>query len=1075
MAILSEKQQKKSQNGLKQAIFTKETLGVVTILFSALCLVCLITRGKVFSTPGEVVNSFLFGLFGVFAFLVDILFIILGVKFLTGKPQGINKRAFILFTLSMVAVAFMSHVIAMGKDYSSYGEYLSKSYLMAFGDGEGLKGGIASCSAGGLFTALIVYPFYALFGVVGSAIIFGIAVLVAQFFFVRNIIDQNSAVSKQGAKSKFRNTYVEKPRVDNLGVEVQGVKEYPIENVVPVKGTTKNSQKLFINNENDFAFMTKKEKSKDETHIKIDTFNGGLNVSRNTGSYNKNYVDDLNEKIEYIKTPKPIDVTGVNTTNGYYNPGISTTIPRNPEGIKPLEKRTDETIVPPVSNPVNTTSVQTETAIPFIEHEEEDKPVSTEERARSFYERYAGVVTPKKDETEINPTTEPTENTETTVSERVETEETTTTVNYTETEDTESTVVDTTVNEVIEEIDTQTDTDTNSDRTEETVSRARGDRVVPISIDSVEDTTIVPEENDGEDTDNDTKETTDTVRESRVRKILLGDEDGEDTTAYTSRVNADGNGRANRVDVSFNRTSRASINANTETEIEPEKPKKEIPPINRKYFAPPLDLLETYTPPLDTETEDHQGRMEIIQKTLEDFHITATPVNYIQGPTITRYEIMVPSGMGISVKKIPSYDDDLKMRLSAKDGVRIEAPIPGKNLVGIEVANKTKITIGLKEVLESASSKNSKPGSLMFAIGKDLVGNAITDNLAKAPHYLVAGATGSGKSVCLNVMIVSLIMRYSPEELRLILVDPKSVEFRVYEHIPHLMIDEIITGPQKTLAVLTWAYEEMERRNKTFRECGTFVVDIDGYNSQVASDTVPKMPRIVIIIDELADLMQNCKKDLEARICALAQKARSAGIHLVLATQRPSVNVITGTIKANLPARIAFKVMNYDDSRTILAEGGAEKLLGNGDMLYKNSQMPNYERYQGAFITMTEVNNIVTYIRENNKAYFDDDLTEYLEKAVKPKAEETDINEDDSDGNDIDDFFLKALAFAINSGTVAISQLQRRFQIGYSRAGGLVDKMERFGFVSGFEGSKARRVLITREEFEEKFGPMNDY
>ena len=377
--------------------------------------------------------------------------------------------------------------------------------------------------------------------------------------------------------------------------------------------------------------------------------------------------------------------------------------------------------------------------------------------------------------------------------------------------------------------------------------------------------------------------------------------------------------------------------------------------------------------------------------------------------------------------------------------------------------------------MEDTASKPSKPGSLIFAIGKDLVGNAVTDDLAKGPHYLVAGSTGSGKSVCLNLMIVSMIMRYTPEELRLILVDPKGVEFRPYEHIPHLMIDEIISEPRKALAVLQWAYDEMERRYKQFQD-HEGVVDIDAYNEVVASDTVAKMPRIVIVVDELSNLMETCKKEMDARILAIAQKARAAGIHLVLATQRPSVDVITGTIKANLPSRIALKLMSFADSNTIISEGGAEKLLGNGDMLYRNSGMSECERYQGAYISRREVNNVVKYIKENNKAYFDDELTEFLEKAVRPKQEETAVESTDDGGESGEnvELFKKALWLAVNSGTIAISQLQRRFQIGYARAGGLVDKMERMGYISGNEGSRARRVLLSIEEFEEKYGTMTD-
>ncbi len=1053
---MAKNEEKKSNGKIKQAIFTKETLGVVTILFCTLSLICLITRDKVFSVPGELVNSFLFGCFGVFAFLVVIGLIVLGVKALTGKPRDINKKSFALLTVFMLSVALMSHVISLGNNYSTYGEYLSNSYLWA------TAGGITTCSAGGIFTGLIAFPFYALFGAVGSAVIFGVLGLACAFFFVRNVIDQNSAVSKKGARFKFRSTYSVAKENENLGVEIAGVKDYPIEGAVPVTDATKKPpQKLFINNEEDFAFMTKKEKTKDDAHIKINTENGGINVSTNNGTYTKNYVDDLNEKIAYIKTPAKIDTSGVTKTNGYYNPGVSTTIPRTPETIKPLERK-EETVSKPVEEvkdtDTTTTTTSTERAIPFIEHNEETKPNDAVARARAYYERYMNPNVERTEET----TTETTETTveETTPVETTPVETTTETTERVipiidETEDTTD-VVETTVEEV----------DTASTKTEDTVIE---DNVETTEITETTETTEVEDETE----DNVPPSV---VRESRVRKILLGDEDNTpiERPSYTSRVNADGNGGDDRTEVSFGRRDRVGASVpTTETKPEPEKPKKEIPPINRKYFAPPLDLLESHTPASDLPKENHEERKEIIRQTLEEFGINVEMQGVVQGPSITRYEIKMPAG--ISVKRVLNFDDDIQMRLAARSGVRIEAPIPGKNLVGIEVANSSSVMVGLKEVLVGMSGKTFKPDSLIFALGKDIVGTSKYDDLTKGPHYLIAGSSGSGKSVCMDVMLVSMLMRYSPEELRLILIDPKRVGLRKYEHLPHLLVDEIITEPKKALAVLQWAIEEMERRYGMFEKSGSFIDGISAYNQHIASDTVPKMPKIVIVIDEFGDLMTSVKKDLEIKIQILTQKARAAGIHIVLATQRPSANVVTGVIKTNLPSRIAFKVGNYTDSLIILDSKGAEKLLGNGDMLYRNATMSDSERYQGAFISGAEVYNIVTYIRDNNKAYFDDDLTEYLERAVKPKVEETAVEEGGGEKNEIDDFFLRALAFAINSGTVSISQIQRRFQVGYARAGGLIDKMERHGFISGFEGAKARNVLITKEEFEDRFGPISNY
>ena len=534
-----------------------------------------------------------------------------------------------------------------------------------------------------------------------------------------------------------------------------------------------------------------------------------------------------------------------------------------------------------------------------------------------------------------------------------------------------------------------------------------------------------------------------------------------------------------KIEIGFrgeNSSRRASLSAFTQS-IE-EKPVVEEdsdkPYEFKDYVRPPLDLLETYIKPTDLPEENHAERQEIIKQTLADFRINAEPQSYVQGPSITRYEIMMPAG--VSVKRVLNYSEDLQMRLAVKNGVRIEAPIPGKNLVGIEVANNYKVTVGLREVMEGMVGQKAKPYSLMFGIGKDVVGTIKSDDLAKGPHYLVAGTTGSGKSVCLNGIITSLIMRYGPQDLRFILIDPKRVEFKKYEHLPHLLVDEIINEPQKVLAALTWAYEETERRNILFENCEVPVKDLEAYNTLIAKDGKSRLARIVIFVDELSDLMARCKKELDEKICMIAQKARSAGIHLVLATQYPSTQVITMTMKANLPSRIGFKVASHIESGVILNETGAEKLLGNGDMLYKNSTQSNTERYQGAFISDREIHGVVSYIRENNECHYDVKLADRLEKAMKPKTESAPSGEIsiDSDNSANNDLFVQALELAIASGTVSISQLQRRFQIGYARAGGIVDKMEQLGYVSGNEGARARQVLITREEFEEKYGPMAD-
>ena len=956
----------------------------MTVLFATLCLVCLITREKVFFTPGQFVNAFLFGSFGYFAYGVVIYAFVVGVRLITGKKFPLSKKNVILVTAICSLSALLAHVIALGTPIS-FGEYISKSYLMA-------EGGIATCSPGGFCVALIAYPIANLLTVTGASVMSGIAIVVLVSLLVLEVVD----AKKKGVRvaKKFRSTVIEDGEKEEI--EVVGERDYPIGEIEVEE--IKPAQKLFVNNEEDFSFKSKREMAKDQTEIKIDFSETGLGISRPQGVYTEAYADEMKKKIEYIKTPAKFDYD-LAIKNSYYGTKVSEEIP----AVKEVPKAEEVKGEPKPSE------------IPMYEHD--SKESEAEIHAEDFTEKYASG---EERDTPIAQT--------------------------------EEGLYRPFVSEepIIKSSDIE--------EAQEILAEETKEEVIPI-IEETEEPKV-----EIEDTP---KETNISLRNRR--SIFFDPEEKAEEKpsglAFESKAEADGN-----ISLGRGRFTEQPKESTSES-VEEKKPI----PINRVYNKPPLDLLEKHDMPVDAPTEDHEGRMAIIKQTLEEFHINAEPTDYIQGPTITRYEIKMPPG--ISVKRVLNYDDDLKMRLLSKDGVRIEAPIPGKDAVGIEVANKTKITVGLRELLEQTANVPSSGSKLIFALGKDIVGKAITDNLAKGPHYLVAGATGSGKSVCLNVMIISLLMRYSPEELRLILIDPKSVGFRIYNHIPHLMVDEIITEPKKALAALSWTQIEMERRYKVFEACPELIMDIEAYNERIAGPTVARMPRIVVVIDELADLMETCKKDMESKIRAIAQKARAAGIHLVLATQRPSVDIITGTIKTNLPSRIALKVMNFNDSQTILSEAGAEKLLGNGDMLYKNSSMAECERYQGAWISDREITNVVKYIIEHNESYFEDDLKDFLEKSTNPPKEETSSmgGGDGEEGDtEVSELFLQALSLAITSGSASIAQLQRRFRLGYARAGGLIDKMELMGFISGNEGAKARRVLITREEFEQRFGPLRD-
>ena len=490
--------------------------------------------------------------------------------------------------------------------------------------------------------------------------------------------------------------------------------------------------------------------------------------------------------------------------------------------------------------------------------------------------------------------------------------------------------------------------------------------------------------------------------------------------------------------------------------------------IYARYNAPPVDLLNDYQSALGSDLEEREHNKEIIVETLSNLKIPCEVVKVTQGPAVTRYDIDIPGN--IPTGRVLSCDRELAMRLHAKDGVNIQTNYENGS-ISIEVPNKQRATVGLKEIIQSQGFVNSKPGSLMFGLGKDIEGRSICGDIKKMKHLLVAGSTGSGKSVCLNALIISLLYKYSPEELRIILVDPKQVEFNIYEKLPHLMINEIIFEPAKVINVLNWAITEMERRYSLFKQKtkgGVLVREIDEYNANLQPDE-EMLPKIVFIIDELADLMQAAKKDIEDRIQRLTQKSRAAGIHLVLATQRPSVNVITGVIKTNLSTRIGFKVTQEVDSRTILDESGAEKLLGNGDMLYRTDTMTFPVRVQGAFLSSAEVQGVVEYVKEHNEAYFDDSVSDYINNAKNGGG-----GESGGDDDGVEAVYIEALRHVVQIGQASISMIQRRCSVGYPKAGKIIEWMENMGYISAFDGAKARKVLLTKEEFESKYGDFGE-
>ena len=493
----------------------------------------------------------------------------------------------------------------------------------------------------------------------------------------------------------------------------------------------------------------------------------------------------------------------------------------------------------------------------------------------------------------------------------------------------------------------------------------------------------------------------------------------------------------------------------------PSKPRKKR---RQKYNPPPMELLSSIPSSFDAGADDSVEKAKLLEETLRGLKLPATVSAITRGPTVTRYELEMPPG--IPVKRIGQYVQDIEYNLAVNGSIRIETPIPGKRAVGVEVPNNIVDIVSLRDVMNTKEfSGASSP--LTVAVGKDIAGSNILCALDKMPHLLVAGATGTGKSVCLNSIIISLLYKSSPDDVRLILVDPKQVEFSVYRNMPHLLGAKIITDAQEAFNAFKYLKNKMEERYKLFSK--HIVRNIQEYNKldAVKNGEEEKLPYIVLIVDELADLMISnnvSKKDLEDKIMSLAQKARAAGIHLILATQRPSVNVITGTIKANLPSRIAFSVKSGVDSTTILDQYGAETLLGRGDMLYAPLGFDEPRRLQGAFISNEEVTAVVDYVRENNEADFDE---EFL-KSLEVKEETPDPS--DEEESEFDPLMQNVLKLVIETGTASTTFIQRRFAVGYARAARIMDQMETHKFVGPSEGAKPRQIYISREQYREMFG-----
>ena len=561
-------------------------------------------------------------------------------------------------------------------------------------------------------------------------------------------------------------------------------------------------------------------------------------------------------------------------------------------------------------------------------------------------------------------------------------------------------------------------------------------------------------------------EIVDTGKQLSISDLDLSDYEDEEETEEESEVPVEDEGEEEEIDV-ITPPHKKKIKVMEPFSKKAPEPKEDNTPLVLNlehnviedyddYIFPPLSLLNEG----EKVNDEHSVRelrevRDKLQNTLSSFNVDAKVVGVTRGPTVTQYEVQ-PS-VGVKVSKILGLSDDIALNLAAKS-IRIEAPIPGKSAVGIEVPNRQKETVWLREVIESDEFQEAK-SKVSFALGKSIDGEPFVSDIAKMPHVLIAGATGSGKSVCINSILVSFLYKAKPNEVKLILIDPKVVELGVYNDIPHLLIP-VVTDPKKAAGALNWAVQEMVDRYNKFASKG--VRDIRGYNEALNEEGAEGiLPQIVIIIDELADLMMVAPSEVEDAICRLAQMARAAGMHLIIATQRPSVDVVTGIIKANIPSRIAFTVSSQIDSRTILDMGGAEKLLGKGDMLYFPVGESKPIRIQGTYVSDKEIEEIVAFVKQNATASYNPDVLEQLAKANQPPQPAPEQS------SDADEFLTDAIDIAVKMGNASASMIQRKFKVGYARAARILDQMEERGIVSGYDGSKPRQTLISEEEWEE--------
>jgi len=1021
---------KKSRGGKISYIFTRETMGMTLILFCAIVFLMLLTGNAVFAGVGTAVCTFMYGTFGYGSWLVLGMLAYLGEWLVFEKKIKIRfKKAFaVSFTVFMLFLLFHA-VTSRNMSLEGYGSYIGECYVSA-------QNGWAGYTFGGVVSAIFVYPIAKVTTFVGAYVIFSLLAVgcgVLTYFVFKNRTSAKESGSTESVAVPEETVTAESTEEPSYVQPEYSEKPAPV------------------------AVQLVAEEERDKNADKFSSENLGRKILFENGefaaeSYRRNMI--FNENSYFNRSSATI------ASEADYLSSFSSGTPKPAVPAESYsESYQDEVLISPaVSAPAS-----------YIRDEKPVENLEGFDLKDDTAENYAG--SEERYERDIREYSEPpSEN-----------------IDYGETEADDSVQDDAyTLNTGSYRSDFPRDNRTEErgssfgEREEnyESFIRPEGEkREEPEKEEK-------PEEKPSFDTTAPLRGDRRTEKTVRSNSQLFDDDEKDDDILGISNPHigrlaseprglnpAEGREVIRRTDFSEKPSEKPIERQVEKPEEKPvEQPEEKPRHVWKKYVRPSLDLLDDYPENTNVNTGEIEDNKRIIVETLERFKIASDIANVTIGPAITRYDVIIEDKTNI--KRSLNYRDAIAMELR-KDNVTAYLNY-SKGALSIEVPNSRRTIVGLKGLLASQKFINSKKGSLTFALGKNVEGDAVCPDITKMPHLLVAGTTGSGKSICLSALLVSLLYKYGPEELRLILVDPKQVEFISYDKLPHLMINEILYEVDKAIKALNWAIKEMERRYSLFKEMtekGIATKNLDEYNAHL-QEGEEKLPKVVIVLDEFGDLMLQAKKDIESRIIKLVQKARACGIHLILATQRPSVDCITGLIKSNLPTRIGFKVNSFDDARTIFDIGGAEKLLGKGDMYFRSAENPELARIQGCFVDTHEVQKVTDFIKANNETYFDQSVSDFI-NTVEKEEPANNLGGGEEEGvadTKIDDTFIKALQYCVASNQASVSMIQRRFPVGYIKACKIIDWMENMNYITQSEGSKPRKVLLTKEEFINIYG-----